>query len=250
VQNLEVYVQKRQSFLSAEGYGPYEETLDQFRDFDVESIASSVYNTRMNTPFEPESGNDIKYAKLRKLGDGSQCTVYEVVHMYTGDYLAARVFDKPILEKQFKQIVKHQLSLEMETNHVRSPPALITGHAHEVARKIFLFPGFFKNLLMDIHSQIVSHLPGVHRRVPNAACTPCYISVGIDCEPHLKHSYTDLIGSCSPLLLALVGQFELVGSALIVPTARCFKTNGFQGSSDPNGAIRAPYYCSVGWCRI
>jgi hypothetical protein len=122
VQNPEVYAQKRQSFLSAEGCGPYEETLDQFRDFDVQSIASSVHNTRMNTPFEPEPGNDIKYAKLRKLGDGSQCTVYEVVDMYNGDHLAARVFDKPILEKQFKQIVKHQLSLEMETNHVRSPP--------------------------------------------------------------------------------------------------------------------------------
>ena len=107
----------------------------------------------MNTPFEPEPGNDIKYAKLRKLGDGSQCTVYEVVDMYNGNHLAARVFDKPILEKQFKQIVKHQLSLEMETKHVRSPPALITGHAHEVVRKIFLFPGFSKNLLMDRLSQ-------------------------------------------------------------------------------------------------
>jgi hypothetical protein len=49
--------------------------------------------------------------------------------------------------------------------------------------------------------------------------------------PYLKHSYTDLIGSRSPLLLELVGRFELVGSAPIVPTARCFKTNGFQGSS-------------------
>ena len=107
----------------------------------------------MNTPFEPEPGNDIKYAKLRKLSDGSQCTVYEVVDMYNGNHLAARVFDKPILEKQFKQIVKHQLSLEMETKHVRSPPALITGHAHEVVRKIFLFPGFSKNLLMDRLSQ-------------------------------------------------------------------------------------------------
>jgi hypothetical protein len=78
----------------------------------------------MNTPFELELGNDIKYAKLRKLSDGSQCTVYEVIDIYNGNYLTARVFDKPILEKQFKQIIKHQLSLEIERKHVRSPPGL------------------------------------------------------------------------------------------------------------------------------
>jgi hypothetical protein len=55
--------------------------------------------------------------------------------------------------------------------------------------------------------------------VPNAVYTPYYISVGIDCEPYLKHSYADLIGSRSPLLLELLGRFELVGSALIIPIA-------------------------------
>jgi hypothetical protein len=70
VQNPELYVQKRQLFLSKslEGYGPYEETLDQFRDYNVRSIALSAYNTRMNTPFQPELGNNIKYTKLRELG--------------------------------------------------------------------------------------------------------------------------------------------------------------------------------------
>jgi hypothetical protein len=151
VQNPELHAQKRQSFLSKslEGCGPYEETLDQFRDFDVRSAAVSAYNTRMNTPFQPELDNDTKYITLRELGAGAQCTVYKVVDRYTGDHYAARVFDK--LEKQFKQKVRDHLTLEMKTVHVRSPPALITGHAHEVVRKIFLFPCFSN--LMDRLSQ-------------------------------------------------------------------------------------------------
>jgi hypothetical protein len=103
----------------------------------------------MNTPFQPELGNDIKYTKLRELGAGSQCTVYKVVNRYTGDHYAARAFDK--LEKQFKQKVRDHLTLEMKTIHVRFPPTLITGHAHEVVRKIFLFPCFSN--LMDRLSQ-------------------------------------------------------------------------------------------------
>jgi len=54
------------------------------------------------------------------------------------------------------------------------------------------------------------------QHAPHATYT---VPVGIDCGPYLKHSYADLIGSRSPLLLELVGRFELVGSAPIVPTA-------------------------------
>jgi hypothetical protein len=52
--------------------------------------------------------------------------------------------------------------------------------------------------------------------VLNAVYTLYYISIGIDYKPYLKHSYADLIGSRSPLLLELLGRFELVGSALII----------------------------------
>jgi hypothetical protein len=63
----------------------------------------------------------------------------------------------------------------------------------------------------------VSHLPGVHQRVPNAAAPHAtYL-------PYLKHSYTELVGSRSPLLLELAGRFELVGPAPIVPTALASK---------------------------
>lgn len=66
----------------------------------------------------------------------------------------------------------------------------------------------------------------MHRRVPNAASTPCYVSVGIDCELHLKHSYTDLLGS--PLCCwNWWGDLNYVGSA---STARCFNIKDFQGS--------------------
>ena len=95
MQNPELHAKKRQSFLSKEEFGQYEETLDQFHNFNVQSVISSVYNTRMNTPSQLEPGNDIKYSKLEKLSDGSQCTIYEVVNIYTGDHYAARAFHKP-----------------------------------------------------------------------------------------------------------------------------------------------------------
>jgi hypothetical protein len=59
----------------------------------------------------------------------------------------------------------------------------------------------------------------------------------------LVRSYVDLIGCRSSQLLDLVGRVELVGSAPIILTAQHFKTKDFQGSFDPDGAIRAPYYC-------
>jgi hypothetical protein len=50
-----------------------------------------------------------------------------------------------------------------------------------------------------------------------------------------------------PLLLELAGRFKLVGSA---PIIRTFEPPLKPQLRDPDGAIRAPYYCSlgVGWC--
>ena len=68
----------------------------------------------------------------------------------------------------------------------------------------------------------MSHLPGVYQRVPNAVCTPCYISVGIDCGPYLKHSYR-LDWQSFPPAVGVGGVIELVGSA---PTARLLRIQG------------------------
>jgi hypothetical protein len=144
----QVLAEKRRSFLRQpvpEDYdGTYEGTLDHFRAFDIQSARSSVYNTRMQTPFQPEPGNEIRYTKVKRLGGGSQGSVDEVVDMHTGEHYACKVIKyKPIpelgidTEKAFKQKFEAEVSLLMKLRHVSSfLPALTTGHAHELVRII------------------------------------------------------------------------------------------------------------------
>jgi len=114
----EIFAKERLSFIHQpvpEEYGgTYEGTLQQMLAFDLRSVRSSVYNTRMNTPFQPEPGNEIRYTKLKRLGGGSQGDVYEVVDMHTGDYWACKVI-------RFKPMPNWGL-LRRKTSSGRSKP--------------------------------------------------------------------------------------------------------------------------------
>lgn len=95
------------------------------KDFDLSSIRSSVYNTRMNTPFQPELGNEIRYIKVGRLSGGSQGNVYKVIDIYTGDYYTCKVIQpKPMLklgittEKDFKLKIEAEVALLSKLYHV------------------------------------------------------------------------------------------------------------------------------------
>jgi hypothetical protein len=131
-QDPEVFAKERLSFIHQpvpeEYEGTYEGTLQQMLAFDLRSVTSSVYNTRMNTPFQPEPGNEIRYTKLKWLGGGSQGDVYEVVDMYTGDHWACKVIRfKPMpklgitTEKDFKRKVEARVALLSKLLHVSFP---------------------------------------------------------------------------------------------------------------------------------
>ncbi|CZR60102.1 uncharacterized protein PAC_09997 [Phialocephala subalpina] len=147
-QDLEAFTEERLSFVChpvPEDYeGTYEGTLEQFLAFDLQSVRSSVYNTRMNTPFQPEPGNEIRHTKVKRLGDGSQGNVNEVVDIHTGDYYACKVIQyKPMAywkidtEKAFKMNIEAEVALLMKLRHVGSfIPALVAARAHELVRII------------------------------------------------------------------------------------------------------------------
>jgi superfamily II DNA/RNA helicase len=152
----QVLGEKRRSFLRQpvpEDYnGTYEEALDHFRNFEIQSARSSVYNTRMQTPLQPEPGNEIRYTKVKRLGGGSQGTVDEVVDMHTGKHYACKVIKyKPIpelgidTEKAFKLKFEAEVYLLRKLCHVSSfLTALITGRAHELVRIISFHTGTSK----------------------------------------------------------------------------------------------------------
>ena len=128
-QDPEAFTEERLSFVHQpvpeEYEGTYEGTLQQMLAFDLRSARSSVYNTRMNTPFQPEPGNEIRYTKMKRLGGGSQGNVYEVVDMHTGDYYACKVIQpKPIpklgitTEKDFKLKIEAEVALLSKLHHV------------------------------------------------------------------------------------------------------------------------------------
>jgi hypothetical protein len=128
-QDLEAFTEERLSFIRQpvpEDYeGTYEGTLQQMLTFDLRSARSSVHNTRMNTPFQPEPGNEIRYTKVKRLGGGSQGNVYEVVDMHTGDHYACKVIQpKPIpklgitTEKEFRVKIEAEVALLSKLHHV------------------------------------------------------------------------------------------------------------------------------------
>jgi hypothetical protein len=73
--------------------GMYEDTLERFlSSFDLQSCRlSSVYNTWMNTPFQPESNDEIRYTVVKSLGGGAQGNVDEVVDMYSREHYACKI---------------------------------------------------------------------------------------------------------------------------------------------------------------
>jgi hypothetical protein len=128
-QDPEALTKERLSFIHQpvpeEYEGTYEGTLQQMLAFDLRSARSSVYNTRMNTPFQPEPGNEIRYTKVKRLGGGSQGNVYEVVDMHTGDHYACKVIQpKPMpklgitTEKDFKLKIEAEVALLSKLHHV------------------------------------------------------------------------------------------------------------------------------------
>lgn len=131
-QDPEAFTEERLSFVRQpvpdEYEGTYEETyegaLQQMLAADLESLRSSGYNTRMNTPFQPEPGNEIRYTKLKYLGGGSQGCVYKVVDMHTGDHYACKVIqpkripELEITEKDFKLKIEAQVALLKDLRHV------------------------------------------------------------------------------------------------------------------------------------
>jgi hypothetical protein len=128
-QDPEAFTEERLSFVHQpvpeEYEGTYEGTMQQMLDFDLRSVRSSVYNTRMNTPLQPEPGNEIRYTKVKRLGGGSQGNVYEVVDMYTGDHYACKVIQpKPMpklgitREKDFKLKIEAEVALLSKLHHV------------------------------------------------------------------------------------------------------------------------------------
>jgi hypothetical protein len=128
-QDPEAFAKERLSFICQpvpeEYEGTYEGTLQQMSAFDLRSVTPSVYNTRMNTPFQPEPGNEIRYTKVKPLGGGSQGNVYEVVDMYTGNHYACKVIqtmEMPKLgittEKDFKRKIEAEVALLSKLRHV------------------------------------------------------------------------------------------------------------------------------------
>jgi serine/threonine protein kinase len=128
-QDPEAFSKERLSFIHEpvpeEYEGTYEGTLQQMSAFDLRSVTPSVYNTRLNTPFQPEPGNEIRYTKVKALGLGSQGNVYKVVDMYTGDHYACKVIQtKPMpklgitTEKDFKRKIEAEVALLSKLHHV------------------------------------------------------------------------------------------------------------------------------------
>jgi hypothetical protein len=128
-QDSDAFTKERLSFIHQpvpeEYEGTYEGTLQQMLACDLRSVRSSVYNTRMNTPFQPEPGNEIRYTKVKRLGGGSQGNVYEVVDMHTGDHYACKVIQpKPMpklgitTEKDFKLKIEAEVALLSKLHHV------------------------------------------------------------------------------------------------------------------------------------
>jgi hypothetical protein len=127
VQDPEALRKEKLSFIHQpvpeEFEGTYEETLHQMSAIDMRS--PSVYNTRMNTPFQPELRKVIRYTRLKRLGGGSQGNVYEVVDMKTGDHYACKIIQpKPMpelginIEKDFRVKVHDQVTLFSKLRHV------------------------------------------------------------------------------------------------------------------------------------
>jgi hypothetical protein len=121
-QDPEALTKERLSFIHQpvpeEYEGTYEGTLQRMTTFDLASIATSGHNTRLNTPFQPELGNEIRYNKVKRLGGGSQGNVYEVVDMYNGEHYACKVIQpKPMpklgitTEKDFRLKVEAEVAL-------------------------------------------------------------------------------------------------------------------------------------------
>jgi hypothetical protein len=121
-QDPETLTRERLSFIHQpvpeEYEGTYEGTVHRMSTFDLTSVATSGHNTRLNTPFQPELGNEIIYSKVKRLGGGSQGNVYEVVDMYTGEHHACKVIQpKPMpklgitTEKDFKLKVEAEVAL-------------------------------------------------------------------------------------------------------------------------------------------
>lgn len=79
----------------------------------------------MNTPFQPELGNEIKYAKLKYLRGGSQGHAYKVVDLDAGDHYACKIIqpkripELEIIEKDFKLKIEAQVALLKDLRHVR-----------------------------------------------------------------------------------------------------------------------------------
>jgi hypothetical protein len=100
--------------------------LQEMLHLDVASVTSTVPNTRMHSPFEPEPDNKIRYEKVKVLGVGSQGTVFEVVDMYKGDHYACKVIQykpRPELgihtETTFKRKIEEEVDLLSKLHHVR-----------------------------------------------------------------------------------------------------------------------------------
>jgi hypothetical protein len=128
-QDPEVFAKERLSFirqLVPEEYkGTYEGTLQQMSAFNLRSVIPSVYNTRMNTPFQPEPDNEIRYTKVKPLGGGSQGNIYKVVNIYIGNHYTCKVIEfKPIpklgitTEKDFKLKIEAEVALLSKLRYI------------------------------------------------------------------------------------------------------------------------------------
>lgn len=128
-QDPKAFTKERLSFthqpVPEEYEGTYEGTFDQMSALDLRSSRSSVYNTRMKTPFQPEPGQEIRYTKVRQLGKGSQGSVHEVVDMYTGQHYACKVIRPKLVpklgiatEKDFKVKIEAEVALLSKLHHV------------------------------------------------------------------------------------------------------------------------------------
>ena len=117
-----------------EGYeGTYEGTLERLCGLGLPSSHASTstynpHNTRLITPHQPKSDDEIRYTQLRPLGKGSQAEVHEVVNMHNGEHYACKVIPFKELpqwgiyrEKDFKIKIEAEVNLIKKAKHVRSP---------------------------------------------------------------------------------------------------------------------------------
>ncbi|KAE8440658.1 hypothetical protein EG329_006837 [Mollisiaceae sp. DMI_Dod_QoI] len=169
-QDPEAFTEERLAFVRQpipnEYVGTYDEmytgALQQLLAADLETLRSSGYNTRMNTPFQPELGNEIRYAKLKYLGGGSQGYVYKVVDLDTGDYYACKIIQPKripgleITEKDFKLKIEAQVALLKDLRHDHILPYLCSqGWSTDQEINIFqpLCEGNFSQQIADFRSQ-------------------------------------------------------------------------------------------------